>query len=103
MNKQKELALQLKNKLAQAKIATYTATSSQIAPHLKNYWLGLREIWNLPKYKNGNANQDYEILAKYNLGKINRYFGTSISSYQYWDWNYELKQLNKQIFQLKIG
>ena len=97
-----EAEANLKTRLVQAKIATYTATSSQLQPYLKKYGEALKEIWSLPKYKDGNAYQDYEILQKHGLGRLSQYFGITVG-YQHWDWDYQLKELNKQLFQLKIG
>jgi|SRR3990167_8443862 len=95
-----EADMALKEKLALAKIRTYTATSSQLEPFIKSYGQALKEIWSKPIT---DRIEDYRILEKHGLGSISKYFGTHINEYQMFDWDYQLKQLNKQVFQLKIG
>ena len=95
-----EARLTPKRILALAKIRTYTATSSQLEPFIKSYGQALKEIWSKPIT---DRIEDYRILEKHGLGSISKYFGTHINEYQMFDWDYQLKQLNKQVFQLKIG
>ena len=95
-----EAKLAPKRILAQAKIKTYTAISSQLQPYLTKYGQALKEIWSKPIT---NRWYDYKILENHELGSINKYFGTHINNYEFFDWHYQLKELNKQVFQLKIG
>ena len=95
-----EAELKLKEILALAKIRTYTATSSQLEPYIKSYGQALKEIWSKPIT---DRIEDYRILEKHGLGRVNRYFGITISAQQHWDWDYQLKNINEQIFRLKIG
>jgi len=76
----------------QAKILLYNSMAKEIEPYLKNYWKALKEIWQTKI--NGN---DYQILEKYGLGKLNKYFGIRLSSCNYFDWDHDLKQKDYQL------
>jgi hypothetical protein len=78
--------------IANFKAKKYQANLPQIDPQIKNYWKALKEIWQTKKSTN-----DYQILEKYGLGTVNH--NTSSlwysSNQNLFNYNYQLKQLNR--------
>ena len=70
----------------------YNSRFEELKPFIIAYQRALKEIWQTKI--NGN---DYQILEKYGLGKLNKYFGIRLSSCNYFDWDHDLKQKDYQL------